>query len=117
MITSKVIEGIKERGFITDKEIKLLKRRANAGEKFIINVRLTFRQFYLHISMLKNRHRVIKLRGDGCFDKEILKTAKYSDLIGFMDISSEEDEETKFMPIYRLSNGFKYSVHQTEFYF
>lgn len=113
--THEIIRGIKRRNRITDREIRLLRRRFIAGYKVNLDIPLDLQQFLVHKSSIENRKRALeKSKDDEIFDKWVLNTAESCNFIGFADVGINEP---KIMPLFRLNNGFKYCLSGLEFYF
>lgn len=103
---------IKETGIITEKQISLLKRRSNAGQKDIFDydlldsmpVRMTSEQGEKGLAWLK---RFIKKDIYGYRELEILETAKPEDFEfrGFYNAGNAYSRH--YVPIYEL-NGMEY---------
>lgn len=105
-----IFSEIRETGFITEKQISLLKRRSNASQKDVINydlldsmpVCLTPEQGKKGLAWLK---RFVKKDIYGYRELEILKNAKPEDFefTGFYDAGN--GWRHYYVPTYGLGNG------------
>lgn len=105
-----IFNEIKKTGIITEKQISLLKRRSNAGQKNVFSgldmfeesIALTPEQGEKTLAWLK---RFIKKGVYGYRELEILKTAKPEDFefTGFYDAGNAWRHN--FVPTYGLGNG------------
>ena len=105
-----IFDEIRETGVITEKQISLLKRRSNAGQKNVFSgldifegsIKLTHEQGEKALTWLK---RFIKKGVYGCRELEILETAKPEDFefTGFYDAGNAWLHY--YVPTYGLGNG------------